>query len=123
MTALFGCRSEIEETDRYGSYWNKFLSVFNIQAPTKNYRRLERLSKNDRGLIFDSILEIYPKSEDLEIGFLNFKKLKNEEEIEKNKNLAESWLRRAYNKFTEGKQHTEGLKYSEAISSFFPRMY
>ena len=120
---LIGCRSEIEETDRYGSYWNKFLSVFNIQAPTNNYQRLERLSKNDRGFIFDSILEIYPKSEDLEIGFLNFKKLKNEEEVEKNKNLAESWLGKAYNKFTEGKQHTEGLKYSEAISSFFPRMY
>jgi len=70
---LIGCRSEIEQTDQYGSYWNKFLSIFSIYTPTKNYQKLVKLSEDDRELILNSLLEIYPKSEDLEIGFLNFK--------------------------------------------------
>lgn len=115
---LIGCRAGIEATDQYGSYWNKFLSAFNIYAPAINYKKLEKLPKNDRELIFTSVLEIYPKSEDLEIGFLNFRLLKDEEEIKKNKNLAGSWLNRASNKITEGKRCVESSKYSEAISSF-----
>lgn len=115
---LIDCRSEIEETDQYGSYWNKFLSVFNVCTPSKVYQKLQKLSENDLGFILNSILEIYPKSEDLEIRFVNFKPLKNEEELEKNKDLANSWLKRANNKLTEGKRFIESVKYAEAISSF-----
>jgi len=115
---LTGCKSETKETDQYGSYLNKFLSEFNIYTPTKNYQKLENLSELDRNLILNSILEIYPKSEDLEIRYVNFKLLKNEEDIEKNKNLAESWLKRALNKLEEGKNSVKDSRYSEAISSF-----
>lgn len=115
---LIGCKSEIEETDRYGSYCNKFLSVFDICASSENYQKLQKLYENDRGLIFNCILEIYPKNESLEIGSLNFKLLENEDELRKNKTLAESWLKRASNKLDEGKHCIEKWKYAEAISAF-----
>jgi HEPN domain-containing protein len=115
---LTGCKSEIEETDQYGSYWNKFLSSFAILAPVEKYQRLEKLSEEDRSMILQIIQELYPKSEDLEIGFLNFKILANENALKENKELANDWLKRAKNKMDEGKQSVEKWHFAEAISAF-----
>ena len=115
---LIGCRSSIEETDQYGSYWNKFLSSFIIYAPKKKYQQLENLTEGDREIIKQSILEMFPKSEESEIGFLCFRILSNEEQINKNKELANSWLKRAKNKLEEGKKLIKELRYPEAISAF-----
>lgn len=115
---LIGCESEIEETDQYGSYWNQFLSSFTILVPKVNYQKFQRLSENDRGIIFQALLELYPKNEDLEIGFMNFKLLPNEDMLNENRVLAESWLKRAKNKLDEGRQSLDKWRYAEAVSSF-----
>lgn len=114
---LIGCRSGTEETDQYGSYWNKFISCFIIYAPRQKYKELQKISKDDVGSILQCILDIFPKSEDLEIGWLNFKPLPNEEELKQNQRLSASWLNRAKNKLDEGEESLKNLKYSEAISS------
>lgn len=115
---LIGCKSEIGVTDQYGSYWNKFLSSFTVLAPVEKYQRLEKLSEKDRTVILQTIQELYPKSEDLEIGFLNFKILANENALRENQELAGDWLKRAKNKLDEGKQVAEKLNSAEAVSAF-----
>jgi len=115
---LTGCRSGIEETDQYGSYWNQFISGFIIYAPTRSYQELRKISEEDRNRILECVLELYPKSEDIEIRFLNVKPLQDENKVSENKALAESWLKRAKNKLDEGKQSSTSWKYAEAISSF-----
>jgi HEPN domain-containing protein len=115
---LIGCRSRIEETDQYGSYWKKFLSCFIIYAPTEKYQRLQKICQEDRDVILQCVLELYPKNEELEIGFLDFKILPNEKEIKRNIRLAYSWLERSGNKLSEGKALLKKFKYPEAISSF-----
>jgi len=115
---LIGSESEIGETDQYGSYWNQFLSSFNILVPKANYQKLQKLSENNRGIILQVLSEIYPKNEDLEIGFVNFKLLPNENVLKENKILAESWLKRARNKLDDGKQSLNKWHYAEAVSSF-----
>jgi HEPN domain-containing protein len=113
-----GSRYKIEETTQYGSYWNKYLSGFHICAPVEQYRELEKLTKCDQDLILECILDIYPKSEDLEIGFINFKILQNEKQLSENISLARSWLIRSKNKFDEGETLIQKWSYAEAISSF-----
>jgi HEPN domain-containing protein len=115
---VLGSKSEIEETTQYGSYWNKYQSVFYICAPSDQYRRLQELPKNDRDVILECVKGIFPKSEDLEIGFLDFRIRGNEEGLKKNKLLAESWLERSKNKFSEGGGLLRKSAYAEAISSF-----
>ncbi len=115
---LIGCRSRIEETEQYGSYWNRFLSCFIIYAPKERYQKLQKISEEDRSIILECLLELYPKSEKLEIGFFDFRFLPNEDQIKENVALANSWLIRAKNKLDEGKQSLTSWKYSEAISSF-----
>jgi len=115
---FIGCKSEIEETDQYGSYWNKFLSSFTILATAENYKKLQELSEEDKSFLLRIIQSLYPKSEDLEIGFLNFKILLNENVLRENKELADDWLRRAKNKLEEGKQSMEKWNFAEAISAF-----
>lgn len=115
---LIGCKSETEETDQYGSYWHKFLSSFVIVAPVEKYKRLQKLSEKDRATILELIQELYPKSEGLEIGFLNFKLLSNENTLKENRELADDWLERARNKQNEGKQLVDKWNFAEAISAF-----
>lgn len=115
---LVGCRSGTEETTNYGSYFNRFISGFIIFAPIKKYQELQKISDKDRGIILECALELYPKSEELEIGFINIKSLQDENKISENKALADSWLKRAKNKLDDGKQSLEKWQYSEAISSF-----
>lgn len=115
---LVGCRSGIEETNQFGSYWNKFLSCFIIYAPNKKYQELQKISEEDRKVILQCVLELYPKSEELEIAFFDFKPLPNEDQIKENIALANSWLKRAKNKLEEGKQSLTSSCYAEAISSF-----
>lgn len=115
---LVGCKSGIEETDQYESYWNKFISAFVIYAPTQSYQQLQKLSKSDVEAILQSVLELHPKSEELEIGFLNFKLLPYEDTRNENRELAHSWLDRAKNKLEDGKQSFAKWRYAEAISSF-----
>jgi HEPN domain-containing protein len=115
---LIGCRSSIEETDQYGSYLNKYLSRFIIHAPNIKYQKLQKVNQEDKELILQCVLELFPKSEELEIGFLDFKILPNEEEIKRNTSLAYSWLERAENKLSEGRALLNKFKYPEAISSF-----
>lgn len=115
---LVNCRSAIEESDQYGSFWNKFLSSFIIYTPKEKYLKLSKLTREDIEKILQSVLDIYPKSEDLEIGFLNFKLLSNESSLIENKKLACSWIERAKNKLEEGVRLIDKLQYAEAISSF-----
>lgn len=115
---LIGCRSEVEETDQYGSYWNKFLSSFVIYTPRKNYENIQKISKQDSEVILACTLNLYPKSEDLEISFLNFKLLSNENTLIENARLACSWIERAKNKLEEGVSLIDKLQYAESISSF-----
>lgn len=115
---LIGCRSGVEQTDQYGSYWNHFVSCFIIYAPKQKYKQLQKISKDDKDLILQCILEIFPKSEDLEIGWLSFKLLPDEEILKQNQRLSASWLNRATNKLDEGEESLKKLKYSEGISSF-----
>lgn len=115
---LTGCKSGIEETDQYGSYWNKFTSCFIIYAPKQKYRELQKISKYDKDLVLRCVLGISPKSEDLEISWLDFKLLPNEDKLRQNQRLSASWIKRARNKFDEGEESLKKLKYSEAISSF-----
>jgi len=114
---LVGCKSGIEETNQYGPYLNK-LSSFVIYAPKENYGKLQKISKNDTDTIFQFVLEFYPKSEDLEIGFLNFRPLPNEKDQYENQELANSWLRRARIKLDEGSSLVFKCNYAEAVSSF-----
>ena len=115
---LKGCRSSTEETTQYGSYHNQFISGFIIYAPTDKYRELQKISEEDKNAILQYILELYPKSEELEIGFLNIKQLPGEDKIKENQALADSWLKRAKNKLDDGKQSLEKWRHAEAISSF-----
>lgn len=115
---LIGCRSGTEETDQYGSYWNKFLSCFIVYAPSEKYQKLQKTYQEDRSAILQCILELYPKSEELEIKSLDFKLLPNEDKIKENEALADSWLKRANNKLNEGKQSLTNWRFAEAISSF-----
>ena len=115
---LKGCRSSTEETTQYGSYHNQFISGFIIYAPTDKYRELQKISEEDKNAILQYILELYPKSEELEIGFLNIKQLPGEDKIKENQSLADSWLKRAKNKLDDGKQSLEKWRHAEAISSF-----
>jgi hypothetical protein len=115
---LIGCRSEIEETDRYASSANKVLSRFIIYAPYEKYQELQKITQEDRKLILQCVLELFPPSEELEIGFLKFKILPNEKEIKRNIKLAYSWLERAEDKLSEGKELLKKYRYAEAISSF-----
>jgi len=115
---LVGSRSVIEQTDQYGSYWNKFLSSFVIFARREKYKKLQKISDKDRELILQCILEIFPISPEQEIGFLDFRLLPNENKIKENESLANSWLKRAKNKLNEGENLFINHKYSEAISSF-----
>ena len=115
---LKGCRSGTEETTQCGSFWNKFLSGFIVYAPTDKYRKLQELPEADKNLILQCVLELYPKSEELEIGFLNIKPLPDENKIKENHALADSWLKRANNKLDEGRQSISKWRYAEAISAF-----
>jgi len=115
---LIGCKSGIEETDQYGSYWNKFLSYFIIYAPSEKYQKLQKIHQEDRSVILQCVLELYPKSEELEINDFVLKILPNEDRIKENVALANSWLIRAKNKFEEGRQSLSSRKHAEAISSF-----
>ncbi|MCH7828539.1 HEPN domain-containing protein [Patescibacteria group bacterium] len=115
---LIGCRSGTEETDQYSSYWNKFLSCFIIYAPSEKYQQLQKTYQEDRSVMLQCVLEIFPKSEELEIGFLYFRLFSNEDQIKENVLLAGSWLKRAKNKLDEGKQSLTNWKDAEAISSF-----
>ena len=113
VNLLIGCRSGIEQTDQYGSYWNQFISCFVIYAPRQKYKELQKISKDEENLILQCILEKFPKSEELEIGCLNFKLLPNEEALRQNQRLAVSWLNRAKNKLDEGDELSKNLKHSE----------
>lgn len=115
---LKGCRSGTEETTQYGSYYNRFISGFIVYAPVARYRELQGISEKDKNLILKCVIELYPKSEELEIGFLNIKLLPDEDKIKENHSLADSWIKRANNKLDEGKRSVEHWKYAEAISSF-----
>lgn len=115
---LIGCRSGTEETDQYGSYWNKFSSCFIIYAPSEKYQKLQKTYQEDRSIIFQCVLELFPKSEELEIKSFDFKLLPNEDKIRENEALAVSWLKRANNKLNEGKQSLNNWRHAEAISSF-----
>ena len=66
---LKGCRSGIEGTTQYGTYYNKFVSSFIFYAPTDKYHELQKISEENKNVILQCILELYPKSEELEIGF------------------------------------------------------
>ena len=45
---IIGSASHIEDTTQYGSYLNKYLSVFSICAPVDRYRRLQEMNENDK---------------------------------------------------------------------------
>jgi HEPN domain-containing protein len=110
--------SHIEDTTQYGSYWNKYLSVFSICAPLDQYRQLQELNENDRDFILGCVKHIFPKSEDLEVGSLDFKILQDEKKIKENESLAGSWIERSNNRLQEGRSLTAKGTYAEAVSSF-----
>lgn len=115
---IVGSNSDIEETTQYGSYFNRYLSVFSICAPLAKYRQLLELSENERDLVLTCVKHIFPKSEDLEIGYLGFKIMQNEKGIDENRSLAESWIVRSNNRFEAGTGLTSKRRYAEAVSSF-----
>ena len=113
-----GSTSDTEETTQYGSYFNRYISVFSICAPLDKYRQLLELNKNDRDVILTCVKHMFPKSEDLEIGLLNFKIMQNEQVTKENQSLAESWIGRSNNRFEAGTSLTSQRRYDEAVSSF-----
>ena len=115
---IIGSASHIEDTTQYGSYLNKYLSVFSICAPLDQYQQLQELNENDRDLILRCVKHIFPKCEDLEVGFLGFKILQNEKRIKENKSLAKSWIERSSNRLQAGRSLTAKGRYAEALSSF-----
>jgi HEPN domain-containing protein len=115
---IIGSRSAIEETTQYGSYFNRYISVFSICAPLNKYRQLIELNEDDRDSILSCITQMFPKSEDLEIGHLGFKILQNEREIEENQSLAGSWIERSKGRFEAGTSLIGQGRYAEGISSF-----
>jgi len=115
---IVGSACHIEDTTQYGSYLNRYLSVFSICAPVDRYRRLQEMNENDKDVILGCVQRIFPKSEDLEVGFLDFRILSNEKKIKENESLAKSWIERANNKLQTGKSLTPERRYAEAISSF-----
>jgi HEPN domain-containing protein len=115
---IVGSASHIEDTTQYGSYLNRYLSVFSICAPLDRYRQLQEMSQNDKDLILGCVQHIFPKSEDLEVSFLDFKILQDEKKTKENEALAESWIQRSNNRLQEGKNLTAKARYAEAVSCF-----
>ena len=61
---LTECTSEISQSTQYGSHWNSFIASFIIRAPVKQFYALKALSEDDKQLLKDSVIEIYPLEED-----------------------------------------------------------
>ena len=75
---LTECTSEISQSTQYGSHWNSFIASFIIRAPVKQFYALKALSEDDKQLLKDSVIEIYPLEEDgLEIVTVEYKLLRN----------------------------------------------
>lgn len=65
--------SRIDESSTYESYLFSTLSTFEISSPIKNHERLSNLSEDDRKVILDAVLEIYPpKAYSAEITNIQF---------------------------------------------------
>jgi HEPN domain-containing protein len=115
---IIGSMSDVEDTTQYGSYLNKYLSVFSICAPLAQYRKLQELNENDRDFILGCIKDMFPKSEDLEVSYLDFKILQDEKKIKENEALAGSWIERSNSSLHEGESLIAKGRYAEAVSSF-----
>lgn len=77
---LIGCKGELNMSTTYGSYWNSILSSYEIHAPLDNYLNLKKISEDDKNLLLESILDIYPhKDEEPEITSISFLLLKENE--------------------------------------------
>ncbi|HEV7701851.1 MAG TPA: toll/interleukin-1 receptor domain-containing protein [Candidatus Paceibacterota bacterium] len=61
---LDSCFSEINSSGQYGSKYNSFLSEFLIYAPISKFYTLKDLKKDDKKIIFESIIDLYPITEE-----------------------------------------------------------
>lgn len=75
--------SYLDQTSTFGSRWNSWICYFEIKSPLKNHVLIDKLSDEDKKVIFDSVLQIYPsrnsEPEIREVIFLpDFEQIENE---------------------------------------------
>ena len=62
------------ESDTYGSYLYSRLTTAIIQSPIRDYDRLKDLSEEDKKVIMNALLEVYPpQPNDIEINSIEFR--------------------------------------------------
>lgn len=57
---LADANGEIEQTGQFGSYWNSVISFYNIYLPLESFVRSKTLSAEDKKVILDAVLDLYP---------------------------------------------------------------
>jgi hypothetical protein len=68
---------QIEETSQFGSYWNSVISSYVIFLETEKYLEAKKLSTQDKDIILNALLDLYPHGDSSpEITFLEFKILR-----------------------------------------------
>ncbi|MFA4888772.1 MAG: toll/interleukin-1 receptor domain-containing protein [Candidatus Omnitrophota bacterium] len=71
---LEGCYSEIDESGTFGSFANSVISTFLIYAPLEKFYKLKELKENEKRIIFNSVLDIYPPAANsIEITSVEFR--------------------------------------------------
>lgn len=57
---LTGSVGEVEKTGQFGSYWNSVISFYNIYLPLDNFVKSKDISNEDKKIILDAVLDLYP---------------------------------------------------------------
>ncbi|MFL9829596.1 abortive infection family protein [Flavobacterium sp. ST-87] len=75
--------SYLDQTNTFGSRWNSWICYLEIKSPLKNQVLIDKLSDEDKKVIFDAVLQIYPsrnnEPEIVEIIYLpNFEQSEDE---------------------------------------------
>jgi hypothetical protein len=88
---LRGCKSYINESGQYGTYLFSVLSSFVILSPVEEYYKLKGLPKEDKNLLKQLVLDIYPPQEHSpEIIAVEFRILQEEDSNNIQQNLRNS---------------------------------
>jgi len=63
-TFLDSSVGEVEQTSQFGSYWNSVVSFFNIYLPVDSFVESKSISAEDRKIILEAVLDLYPHGND-----------------------------------------------------------
>lgn len=78
MVLIAGGFGKLDDTGQYGNYWNSSISHYSIFLETKKYLEAKSLSVEDKNIIFNAILDLYPHTDSApEVISLDFKLLKD----------------------------------------------